>query len=329
MDSELLSRAVEQISSKHINLHSLIVVHRGTIVLEKYFGPYTAHRAQDVYSVTKGVVAGLIGIAIGQGHIESVNQRVLDYFPGLTIANNDPRKGAITIENVLTMSSGIAWSDDSDVDAMMRSGSQVQYVLDRPMAATPGERFNYDSGTPGLLCAILRKATGVSPLDFAMANLFGPLGITDCTWAADSSGLQTGGSGIRMSPRDLVALGYLYLRGGEWNGKQVVPASWVKDSFENHIDPMMQSQKRSGYGYLVWLQTQGAISFQGLGGQYVIVVPAQDLEVVFTADLSGEDFQKPYDLFESYILPALNSDDPLPTNPAAAGRLEEILKVLP
>jgi CubicO group peptidase (beta-lactamase class C family) len=329
MDSALLAQAAEEIASRQINLHSMIVIRHGTIVVEKYFGTYSADRTQEVYSITKGVTAALIGIALGQGSIDSVDHKVLDYFPDLTLADNDPRKQDITIEHLLTMSSGLAWSDDTDVDAMMRGGSQVRYVLDRPMAAAPGEKFNYNTGAPGVLCAILQKATGMSPTDFADAYLFGPLGITDVYWQRDLMGLETGGFGIAMSPRDMAALGFLYLRNGEWNGKQVVPASWVKASFESHIDPMMQSEKRSGYGYLLWLQTHGTIASHGLGGQYILMVPAQDLEVVFTADLSGENFQQPYDVFESYILPAAKSDDPLPANPAGVAKLEAALKALP
>jgi CubicO group peptidase (beta-lactamase class C family) len=329
MDSDLLSQAAQQIASKQINLHSMIVIRHGTIVVEKYFGTYTADKTADVWSVTKGVVSALIGIAIGQGSIDSVKHKVVDYFPNLTIANNDAQKQAITIENLLTMSSGFAWSDDTDVDKMMSSGSQVQYVLDLPMAAAPGTKFNYNTGAPGLLCAILKKATGMSPSDFANANLFGPLGITDVFWGKDSADLETGGFGITMTPRDMATLGQLYLRGGEWNGKQVIPADWVKASLESHIDPLMQSQKRSGYGYLLWLQTQGAVSFHGMGGQYITMVPAQDLEVIFTADLTGENFQQPYDVFESYILPAAKSNGPLPANPVAAAKLEAALKALP
>jgi CubicO group peptidase (beta-lactamase class C family) len=328
MDSGLLTQAVEQIGSKHINLRSMIVIRHGTIVLEKYFGSFTATQPVDVYSVTKGVVAALIGIAIDKGFIDNVNHKVLDYFPDLTIANNDARKQVITIENLLTMSSGLAWSDDTDINKMMNSGSQVRYVLDLPMAAAPGEKFNYDTGAPGLLCAILKKSTGMTPTDFANANLFGPLGLSDVSWGTDASGLETGGFGMKMSPRDMAVLGQLYVRGGVWNGKQVVPASWVKASFASHIDPLMQDQKRSGYGYLLWLQTHGAISFQGMNGQYITMVPDQDLEVVYTADLTGENFQQPYDVFESYILPAAESSGPLPADPDGDAKLEAALKAL-
>jgi CubicO group peptidase (beta-lactamase class C family) len=126
----------------------------------------------------------------------------------------------------------------------------------------------------------------------------------------------------------MAVLGQVYLHGGLWNGKQVLPASWVKASLESHIDPMLQDQKRSGYGYLMWLQTHGAISFHGAFGQYVTMVPAQDLEVVYTSDLTPDNFQQPYDVFESYILPAVKSNDPLPANPAAAAKLEAALKAL-
>ena len=230
------------------------------------------------------------------------------------MANNDARKQAITLEHLLTMSSGLEWSDDANNGEMDQSQDAVKYVLDRPMAATPGQVFVYNSGAPTILTAILRKTTGKSPLEFAQANLLGPLGISDIRWKTYQNGLEVGGAGIQLTPRDMAKLGYLYLRGGLWEGKQIVPASWVNASLEKHIDPKMEGEKRSGYGYLWWLQTYGAVAAQGLGGQYILLLPAQDLEVVFTAGLSPREFQIPYDMFESYILPAIKSDTPLPAN---------------
>jgi len=326
MDSGLLAQMMEQIQSKQINLHSMIIVRHGTIVAEAYFQPKYATNLAEVYSVTKSIVSALVGIAIEQGSIDSVNHKVLDYFPDLSVANNDARKQAITIENLLTMSSGLDWSDDVNLEKIGQNQDWVKYVLDLPMAAAPGEQFTYNSGAPTILTAILRKTTGKSPWEFAQTNLFGPLGISDIYWETTPTGLEIGGWGIQMTPRDMAKFGYLYLRDGVWDGKQIVPASWVKASLEKHIDPKMESEKRSGYGYLWWLQTFGASAAQGLGGQYILLLPAQDLEVVFTSDLSPQDFQKPYDLFETYILPAIKSNDPLPANPPSATRLETLLK---
>jgi CubicO group peptidase (beta-lactamase class C family) len=245
------------------------------------------------------------------------------------VANNDARKQAITIEHLLTMSSGLEWSDDINNGQMAnQSGDWAKYVLDQPMTATPGEQFTYNSGAPTVLSAILQKATGKSPLEFAQTNLFGPLGITDFYWAITPSGLEIGGWGIQMTPRDLAKFGYLYLRGGLWEGKQIIPASWVKASLEKCIDPKMEGEKRSGYGYLWWLQTYGVKAAHGLGGQYILLLPSQDLEVVFTSDLSPQEFQKPYDLFEAYILPAIKSSDPIPANPTSAARLESLIKTV-
>ena len=129
-----------------------------------------------------------------------------------------------------------------------------------------------------------------------------------------------------MVPRDLAKFGYLYLRNGVWNGKQIVPASWVKTSIEKHIDPHMQNEKRAGYGYLWWVQTFGASAAHGYGGQYILLVPDKDLEVVFTSDLQPEDFNIPAGLFENYILPAIKSNDPLPANPTSAAHLEALCK---
>ena len=326
LDSKLLAQMMEQIQSKQINLHSLIIVRHGYIVTEAYFQPYEADNQVEIYSITKSIVSALVGIAIQQGSIDSVNHKVLDYFPDLEVANNDARKQAITLEHLLTMSSGLEWSDDVNNGEMDQSQDAMKYVLDRPMAATPGQVFVYNSGAPTILTAVLRKTTGKSPLEFAQAKLFGPLGISDIRWKTYQNGLEVGGAGIQLTPRDMAKLGYLYLRGGLWEGKQIVPASWVKASLEKQVDPKMEGEKRSGYGYLWWLQTHGAIAAQGLGGQYVLLLPAQDLEVVFTAGLSPREFQIPYDMFESYILPAIKSDTPLPANPASVARLESLIK---
>jgi CubicO group peptidase (beta-lactamase class C family) len=328
MDSAPLALMMERIKSEQIGLHSVVIVRHGCIVAEAYFQPYDAQRKVEIYSVTKSVVSALVGIAIKQGAIDGVGHKVLDYFPDLAVANNDARKRAITLEQLLTMSSGLKWSDDANNGEMDQSQDAVKYVLDRPMADAPGQVFAYNSGAPTILTAILRKATGKSASDFAAENLFGPLGITDFGWRTDRNGLEAGGAGIRLTPRDMAKLGYLYLREGFWEGKQIVPGSWVKASFEKRMDPKMEGEKRSGYGYLWWLQSFGASSAQGLGGQYIILVPAQDLEVVFTAGLSPQDFQKPYDLFEDYILPAVKSDAPLKPNPASAARLEGLIKAV-
>jgi CubicO group peptidase (beta-lactamase class C family) len=328
MDSELLAQMIEQIQSEQVNLHSMIIIRHGYIVAEAYFQPNEANRSREIYSITKSVLSALVGIAIEQGSIDSVDHKVLDYFPDVA-ANKDARKQAITIEHLLTMSSGFEWSDDINNGQMAnQSGDWSKYVLDQPMTATPGEQFTYNSGTPTVLSAILQKATRKSPLEFAQTNLFGPLGITDFYWATTPSGLEIGGWGIQMTPRDLAKFGYLYLRGGLWEGKQVIPASWVKASLEKHIDPKMEGEKRSGYGYLWWLQTHEVKAAHGLGGQYILLLPAQDLEVVFTSDLSPQEFQKPYDLFEAYILPAIKSSGPIPVNPTSAARLESLLKTV-
>jgi CubicO group peptidase (beta-lactamase class C family) len=227
MDSELLAQMMEQIQSKQINLHSLIIVRHGYIVTETYFQPYEADNQVEIYSITKSIVSALVGIAIQQGSIDSVNHKVLDYFPDLEVANNDARKQAITLEHLLTMSSGLEWSDDVNNGEMDQSQDTVKYVLDRPMAATPGQVFVYNSGAPTILTAILRKTTGKSPLEFAQANLLGPLGISDIRWKTYQNGLEVGGAGIQLTPRDMAKLGYLYLRGGLWEGKQIVPATAI------------------------------------------------------------------------------------------------------
>ena len=325
VDSDMLAQMFEQIQAQQIPIESVIVIRHGYIVTEAYYYPAQAKAQIAVWSITKSVVSALTGIAIHEGAIDSVDHKVLDYFPEFTVKNNDARKQAITIEHLLSMSSGLQWSDDIDMGNMQRSGG-IQYVMDRPMAADPGTTFAYNTGAPDLLTAILQKTTGQDALTYAQKRLFEPLGITDISWEKNVNDYYRGGYGLTMLPQDMAKLGYLYLHNGMWDGKQIIPADWVKTSLSKHIDPHMENEDRSGYGYLWWLQTFGASAAHGAGGQYILVMPAQELVVVFTSHLPNQDFHIPGDLFKTYIVPAIKSPDALPANPEAADRLDALVK---
>ena len=219
-------------------------------------------------------------------------------------------KGSITVEDLLTMSSGLGWLEADETYERMYTSSRdwVKFVLDTPMATQPGQSFNYSSGNSHLLSAIVQKTSRMNTYDFAQANLFRPLGIKDPDWDRDPSGIPIGGWGLTLTPRDMAKLGYLYLHGGKWEERQVVPASWVRASTEAHIriDDMWQ------YGYQWWLDP-GKAYFAAIGryGQTILVVPAQDLVVVFTAHIDSNDSE--VDLARKYIIPACassSSSDP-------------------
>ena len=159
-------------------LDSLLVVRHGKIVVEAYYAPYTAGIPHDIRSATKAVISTLIAIASRDGLLDNTSHRVLDFFDRRSIANVDDRKEAITVQSLLDMTSGLEWTEplDGRPDSMFemeRSPDWVKFILDRPMSSTPGDAFNYNSGNPHLLSAIITKLTGVSALDYAKSKLFG------------------------------------------------------------------------------------------------------------------------------------------------------------
>jgi CubicO group peptidase (beta-lactamase class C family) len=290
MDAGKLNALFDTIERDRLNVFNVIIVRHGHIVAEKYYGNNTASTRHNFYSCTKSVTSALVGIAIRNGAIKSIHDNVLSYFPERTVANDDPRKQAITLEQLLSMTSGLRWEEitisysdtRNSYRSMTASTDWVQYVLDQPMAAQPGKVFEYSTGGSHLLSAVLTRATGKNALDYAREVLLGPLGITDVVWQADPQGNTFGGASLQMTARDAAKIGYLYLRNGMWDGKQLVPADWVRESTRQHSKPDWGGD---GYGYQWWLFKQGVYSAMGYGGQYILVAPAQDVVVVFNAEL--------------------------------------------
>ena len=203
------------------DMDSVLVTRHGRIVLEASYAPFRAGLKHRVYSVTKSVVSTLVGMALGDGLLDTPDRRVVDFFADRTIANLDDAKKAITVRDLLDMTSGLTWQEGlsggaESYFAMERSPDWQQFILDHPMAAAPGTHFYYSSGNNHLLSAILSKVTGRSAHDYAREKLFGPLGIDDVLWRADPQGISGGGAGLYLQPRDMAKIGYLWLRGGVW-----------------------------------------------------------------------------------------------------------------
>ena len=230
-----------------------------------------------------------------------------DYRPEHT----DARKRAMTIEDMLTMQSGLAWKESgyayergsgNDVMAMFETGDWPGYVIDRPMAARPGTSFVYNSGTAHLVSAAVSVLARGPAAELAEQRLFAPLGIREYEWLADPGGVTTGGFGLMLEPRDLAKLAYLYLHHGRWDDSQIVPAAWVTQSTTDHVaDPLHE------YGYLWWLdRADGYAYMAGLYGQLAAVIPGKDLVAVITAHLPATVDATTVTrwLLEKYILPA-------------------------
>lgn len=302
MDPAMLDAALQAARQRGLNLHAMLVIRHGFIVKEKYSAPFDESASHDLFSCTKSFVSALMGIAIDRGYVADLARPVLGFFPSRSFAHTDARKQAITVEDLLTMSSGLGWVEGDETYSRMYAlpgGDWVSFVLDLPMVAEPGRRFNYSSGGSHILAAIIQRSNGKSFYDFARASLFGPLGISDPRWERDPEGLPIGGWGLRLSPRDMAKLGYLYLHQGIWEGKQVVPAAWVRESTRPHI----KADEGWSYGYQWWVDPSVPFfAARGRYGQSIFVVPSLDLVVVFTAHIESNDPER--ELLKSYLVPA-------------------------
>jgi len=318
MNSTKLNQMIEFIEEQSFVIDSVVVVRNGYIVLEEYpILDYNQDTRHILYSATKSVTSSLIGIAIQEGFIDSVNHKVMDLYPERTVANLDARKQRMTLEHLLTMTTGLEWDEwtypymDSQGNAdsrntyiqMIYSGDSIQFVLDRPMVHEPGTIWVYNSGASHLLAAIIRQITGYSTLNFAQEFLFGPLGISEVEWGQDPQGLYFGGHGLYLRPRDMAKFGYLYLNNGMWDDEQIVPAEWVEKSTET-----LFMREEYGYGYQWWTQPSSGIYFaSGLYGQKIIVVPDYDIVVVFTATIKRGPNPE-FNLLFNYVIPAVIGD---------------------
>jgi CubicO group peptidase (beta-lactamase class C family) len=320
MDSNVLVEMLKSIENEGIDIDALMVVRNGTVVLDATVFPFSIFpdARHDVYSCTKSVVSILIGIAIDEGYIEGVDQPVLSFFPEKSVSNIDARKESMTLEHLLSMTAGLNCRDSylyrwDGLHLMRSSPDWVQFMLDLPMVEEPGSHFEYCNGGSFLLSAILQEATGVNALSFAKEHLFEPLGITDVQWPSNPRGISIGYSDLELRPEDMAKIGYLYLNDGVWDGEQIVPSAWVHDSTRKYISATLQE----GYGYQWWVDVSGIYMALGYSGQYIIVVPEEDLVVVFVSDLAEDDFFVPDQFLHRYILPSIKSSEPLPEDQRA------------
>jgi CubicO group peptidase (beta-lactamase class C family) len=314
MDGDLLANIGTTIEDEDMTfVRALLVVRHGYLVFEEYYNGFEADDRDNVRSITKSVTSALVGIALANGDIESLDVTVADFFPEY-VADDD--QGAITLRDLLMMRSGLKWGEanwqviplwESDLDQMGR-------ILSLPLEYPPGEHWNYSTADAHLIGGILTRAAGVSLLDYADAHLFEPLGIVGAEWDTDSQGYNVGGSGLSLTPGEMAKFGYLYLNGGLWDGEQIVPADWVA------LTTTAQDEE-TDYGYLWWrgerefFSGYPAFAALGYGGDMVFVYPALDLLVVaktsyfVTATAAGQQEDAVMGLIREYVIPAVDNGE--------------------
>ena len=294
-------------------LHSLLASRRGELVLERYFNGARAARAANVKSVSKSIVSALVGVAIDRGVMAGPQTPIRTYFPEIT-KDRDERKQRITIEDLLTMRSGLESTSNRYYGAWVQSGNWVQHALAKPLFAMPGTEMEYSTGNTHLLSAILTKATKTSTWQFAQDALAKPLGFTLARWPQDPQGIYFGGNDMLLTPRQMLAFGELYLRRGRVKGSdpftkvhQVVPEKWIEQSFIARATSPISGQQ---YGYGWWMRDLAghqAYFAWGFGGQYIILVPDLELVVVTTSASSVAEDRRAhrrtlFDLIEDLVI---------------------------
>ncbi len=338
MNSTEINDLLNYIEDYDLSIHGMVIMRHGVIVAERYFQEEWHHFTQEdkhqLHSVTKSFISALIGIAIDQGFITDVNQRVLDFFPEMNFSNVDSRKEEMTIEHLLTMRTGLDWPESNIgyssprdlADQMVDSNNSVQFILDKPMVAAPGEVWEYCSGASHLLSAIIQKTTGQSTLEFAQKFLFSPLGIdpSEVVWDTDRNGINRGHSNLFLSPRSLAKFGNLYLYRGIVDSKEIIPKEWVINSTTNTVQC-----DRSGelYGYQWWIYPEhDGYGAEGLDGHYILVYPKLELVVSFTY------YERAKTTTRRYIIPSILSSEPEETTtnpPSSVSKLSSSTNPIP
>ncbi len=325
MDSSLLLNMLDVIWDRDVDIDSVLIVRNGYIVLDAYSYPFAAKFKRNIYSCSKSVTSALVGIAIDKGYIKDINQPVLEFFPRYTAANLNAAKKAMTLEHLLTMTSGLQTKDNwrhgwSGLNEMKWSSDWIKYVIDLPIAEAPGTRFEYSNCVTFLLSAILQEKTGMPALKFAKQHLFEPLGIKKFSWQSNFQGITLGYSRLRLRPRDMAKIGFLYLHKGVWENQQIISSDWVEESTRKHV----AARGFPGYGYQWWTADTGSFIAVGYGGQYIYVIPDKNLIAVFTSSLKIEDMTIPTGMLYSNIIPAIKSDKALPDNPDKDAELKSL-----
>ena len=311
LDSTKLQEMVDYVIEEDFDIYSVVVIRNGYKVLEHYFPSYINENSTHLmYSVTKSFTSSLIGIAIDKGYIDDVNQTLLSFFPEYNITNVDERRERITIDNLLTMRSGMAWDETSapyntpanDI-YYINTGDGVEHSLNLDMEAEPGEYWHYNTGASHLLSAIVQQTTGMTTLEFGIENLFDPLGIDPVYWSRDVAGWYKGGFDLRMSTLNAAKFGYLFLNNGTWDGEQIVSEEWVNAS----TTTITRLNDLQGYSKQWWTLPDYGIYFAaGLYGQYIFVVPEHDIVVAFNSRIGQGENYPHIDLMIDYILQSTN-----------------------
>jgi len=308
MNSEKLLKAIEYAATPRFNTDGLVVIRKGHIVSEAYFGNFKRNSKHVSHSMAKSFTSALVGIAIDKGFIKGIDERICRYYDEWDCNDEDDLRSRITIKHAMTLTTGLEWHEDwskwdpatNDALKMGGSGYFMKYMSERDGLYEPGQQFNYSTGDPMLLSRVIQEATGMTAFEYAKKNLFEPLNINNVRWDKDRDGYTSTAWGLYATVRDYAKFVYLFLNKGRWDVLQVVSEQWVEKS--TRTDPSVKMW--SAYGYLwhvnlpyrlKWSKSpvptdaipEDGYMAEGVLGQNIIIIPSKDLVIVRVSNQTG------------------------------------------
>ena len=313
-DKRKLDAALESARNDEF-MRAVLIVRDGVLVVEEYFHGGAPDQSTEIWSVTKSIVSAMIGIALAQGHVDSIDDRMTRYLPEY------PEFGDMTIRHVLTHTTGLEWTEEGDdFVAWLSSADPVANAIRRKRLFPPGSELLYSSGNSHFLSALIKSVTGKQPGDYANEYVFKLLGITfeprhstptdvswdsflirtPHTWKRDKTGIELGAFGLSMTARDMARFGFLYLNKGQWAGETIVGEDWVHESTRDHV----RRSENFGFGYHWVVSRRGgqlAFNADGWGGQIICVVPSLDMVIVLKSEAENPGAHGYYDVLGALI----------------------------
>ena len=303
-------------------MHSFMVLRHGQVIAEGWWKPEAAEKAHVLNSVSKSFTSTAVGLAIAEGKL-SLDDKVLKFFPGDAPAEPSDNLKAMSVKDLLTMSSG----HDPEPKAVGGDPSVKQFLA-APVVHKPGTHFQYNTMGTYTLSSIITKVTGQTTLDYLKPRLFAPLGIEDPRWDLSAEGNSLGGYGLYLHTEDVAKLGQLYLQKGKWQDQQLIPESWVAEASSKQVPNDQESHAgighdwKQGYGFQFWRCAHNAFRGDGAGGQFCVVMPDQDAVIAMTA--GGANMQAELDAIWDKLLPAFQAKA-LPEDAAGQAKLAELV----
>lgn len=297
------------------SVKSLMIEKEGALIYEAYRGRMDASEPTNIKSASKSILSLLIGIAIDKGYIENVDVTIDQYFENYFSENPDPIKESLTVQDLLTMRTGLESTSMRNYGRWVISDNWSEFALSRPMVGEPGGNMIYSTGTSHLLSVILTKATGVDSRQFANEHLFRPMDIRLGGWDRDPQGYFMGGNNMALSPDALLKIGRMMMDLGKYNGQRIVSAEWILDSVKVYG---RSSFNPYDFGYMWWRRDVGeyeVVFAWGNSGQYIMMLPELDAVISITSFTEQSNGSRRYqrDIFnylEDSLIPFIENSEP-------------------